>query len=109
MSLYFNEEELQPLIFHDPAATLQTTGDTLLSAHQTMQFPHVDALFRYGEPALQQWMADLLGQAPEALLTQSDIGAPEHPALDQLDQRLRAAHPMWVGGTVAQLGGWCWG
>lgn len=109
LSLYVNPEEDQPLVLHGPTTTLQITGGTLLFAHQTMELPHVDALFRHGEPALQQWMADLLGRSPEALLTRSDIGAPRHPALDQLDQRLRAAHPMWAGGAMAQLGGWCWG
>lgn len=109
LSVYLHPDEDRPLVLHHPEATLHTAGSRLLYAHARMELPHVDALFRVGPPALQQWMARLLGQDPAELLRHSDIGAHSHPVLERLDQTLRAAHPMWRGGAAAQLGGWCWG
>ncbi|GGL16734.1 hypothetical protein GCM10010844_39550 [Deinococcus radiotolerans] len=107
LSLY--EQSVEPLLLHNPEATLDMSGGTPLYAHPGIELPHINALFRSGTPALQAWMAELLGETPAALLARSDIGAYRHPTLDGLDQRLRSAHPLWAGGVTAQLGGWAWG
>ncbi len=60
LSVYSDESECVAAVAHDPTASLLTqAGSQLLFAHQAISMPPLDAVFRFGSEAVQDWLAEI--------------------------------------------------
>ncbi len=93
-----------PRITHDPMATLPAdVGSGIpLYPQSARSLPPLEALFRFGSPAIETW---LMTQHWQRTWEYTD-NFPDRRVANAYLQRYHAEHPLYTGAAFAVLGGW---
>jgi hypothetical protein len=104
LSVYTDEEqgESGAAVLDREGQLIAKRGNTKLYAREARSLPPLDAVFRFGSPAVHQWLRSW-GWEPDWGYN-SNFKDPE-PAL-QYERLYQSECPLYAGGAYAVLGGW---
>ena len=104
LSIYTDEEdEERSIVATDPAMLLLATEDGIsLFGHNDLSMPPIDAVFRFGSAAVQDWLRDN-NWKPEWGYNDNFNG---RDAVADYERAVQNMSPLYTGTAFAQIGGW---
>jgi len=104
MSVYTDDNDCSTgIAVHDPSKNVGSAGKVQpLYAHAARSLPPIDAVFRFGSAAVQQWLREHNWQSDWGYNSNFADPAPA----DEYERLYQSRCPLYAGGSFAVLGGW---
>jgi hypothetical protein len=107
LSIYLDDDEEHGIVAIDRALQLGLSAaisGTALFAHPSSSWPPIDALFKFGSPAIKNWIAECGWPADMPY----HGGFKDHEIVNAYENHVRPLNPLFgeIEGVFAMLGGW---